>query len=116
MYIWGPCHFGSSSISRRLEYFLGQVKSIKRIGRELDTLVGSWVEEHAMRKAKSEQIDKPDFIDVMLSIIEDVDMFFHLNTPLILIFYVPFIVHHLEFCLKIFCHYLYSFIINHNIY
>ena len=86
MYIWGPCHFGSSSISRRLEYFLGQVKSIKRIGRELDTLVGSWVEEHAMRKAKSEQIDKPDFIDVMLSIIEDVDMFFHLNTPLILIF------------------------------
>ena len=77
MYIWGPCHFGSSSISRRLEYFLGQVKSIKRIGRELDTLVGSWVEEHGMRRAESETIDKPDFIDIMLSVIEDDGMFGH---------------------------------------
>ena len=83
MYIWGPCHFGSSSISRRLEYFLGQVKSIKRIGRELDTLVGSWVEEHAMRKAKSEQIDKPDFIDVMLPVIKDDDMFGHMCETII---------------------------------
>ena len=37
----------------------------------MDTLVGSWVEENTMRRAKSEPIDKPDFIDVMLSVIED---------------------------------------------
>ena len=60
-----------------LESFLGQVNSIKRIGRELDTLVGSWVEEDTMRRAKSEQIDKTDIIDVMLSITEDDDMFGH---------------------------------------
>ena len=38
-----------------LEYFLGQVKYIKQIGRELDTLVGSWVEEHTMRRPKVNQ-------------------------------------------------------------
>ena len=138
-----------------LQYFLGQVKSIKWIGRELDTIVGSWVEEQTMSRAKSEQIDKPAFIDVMLSVIEDDGMFghtretiikatvlvclitfcyekcythnifttnfrwqlvigVHLSTPLILIFYLPFIVCHLEFFLKRLCHYLYSFIINHN--
>ena len=51
----------------------GQVlKSMKRIAKDLDTLVGSWVEEHAM---KSDQLnnssEKQDFIDVMLSAIED---------------------------------------------
>ena len=66
-----------------LEYFLGQVKYIKQIGRELDTLVGSWVEEHTMRRAKSEPIDKPDFIDVMLSVIEDDGMFGHTRETII---------------------------------
>ena len=60
-----------------LEYFLGQVKSMKRIARELDTLGGSWVEEHAMRRVESEPIDKPDFIDIMLFVIEDDGMFGH---------------------------------------
>ena len=52
---------------------LGQVKSMKRIARELDSVAGSWVEEHSMRRLKgSEPTDKLDFIDVMLSEIEDV--------------------------------------------
>ena len=59
-----------------LEYFLGQVKSMKRIAGELDTLVGSWVEEHGMRRAESETIDKPDFIDILF-VIEDDGMFGH---------------------------------------
>ncbi|XP_061341094.1 cytochrome P450 CYP82J17-like [Gastrolobium bilobum] len=51
----------------------GQVlKSMKRIAKDLDTLVGSWVEEH---KEKGDIVnnssEKHDFIDVMLSVIED---------------------------------------------
>ena len=49
----------------------------------MDTLVGSWVEEHTMRRAKSEPIDKPDFIDVMLSVIEDDGMFGHTRDTII---------------------------------
>ena len=66
-----------------LEFFLGQVKYIKKIGRELDTLVGSWVEEHAMRRAETEPNDKPDFIDIMLSIIEDDGMFGHTRETIV---------------------------------
>ncbi|XP_042956784.1 cytochrome P450 CYP82D47-like [Carya illinoinensis] len=55
--------------------FGGQLKSMKRIGRELDTLIGSWIEEHSLRKQKSEASDKPDFIDIMLSVIKDESMF-----------------------------------------
>ncbi|GAU28568.1 hypothetical protein TSUD_269080 [Trifolium subterraneum] len=54
--------------------YQGQVlKSMKRIAKDLDTLVGSWVEEH-VEKSKDEVNDsneKHDFIDVMLSVIED---------------------------------------------
>ena len=50
---------------------LDLVPFLEGLGRELETLVGSWVEEHTLRRAKSEPIDKPDFIDVMLSVIED---------------------------------------------
>ncbi|KAE8037840.1 hypothetical protein FH972_010395 [Carpinus fangiana] len=46
----------------------GRLKSIKRIARELDSLAGSWIEEHKRKMVKSE---KPDFIDVLLSVIED---------------------------------------------
>uniref|UniRef100_A0A2N9EZV5 Cytochrome P450 n=1 Tax=Fagus sylvatica TaxID=28930 RepID=A0A2N9EZV5_FAGSY len=62
---------------------LGQVKSMKRIGRELDSLIGSWVEEHTMRRLKNEPTDNPDFIDVMLSVIEDDSMFGYTREVLI---------------------------------
>ncbi|KAK7287400.1 hypothetical protein RIF29_00673 [Crotalaria pallida] len=50
----------------------GQVlKSMKRIAKDLDTLVGSWVEEHS-NTTQSDGLSKShDFIDVMLSVIED---------------------------------------------
>nr|POE87657.1 cytochrome p450 82c2 [Quercus suber] len=84
MYVSGiPAVLDLVQFLEGLESFLGQVKYIKRIGRELDTLVGSWVEEHTMRRAKSEQIDKPNFIDVMLSIIEDDSMFDHTRETII---------------------------------
>ncbi|KAI5422948.1 xanthotoxin 5-hydroxylase CYP82C4 isoform X1 [Lathyrus oleraceus] len=45
------------------------LKSMKRVARDLDIVVGRWVEEHV---EKSNDIDeKHDFIDVMLSVIED---------------------------------------------
>lgn len=44
------------------------LKSMKRIAKDLDCLVGSWVEEHSMNKSKDQE---HDFIDVMLSVIED---------------------------------------------
>lgn len=51
--------------------FEGKVlKSMKRIARDLDAVVGSWVEEHDV-EIESKSNEKYDFIDVMLSVIED---------------------------------------------
>lgn len=47
--------------------FNGNLKAMKRIGREIDVLTQSWVEEHKI----SEASDKQDFIDIMLSLIEE---------------------------------------------
>ncbi|PON59365.1 Cytochrome P450, E-class, group I [Trema orientale] len=55
----------------------GRLKSMKRIGKEIDVLIGSWVEEHTGKKEKgtktteSNDNTKQDFIDIMLSVIED---------------------------------------------
>ncbi len=56
---------------------LGQVKFMKRVAREFDTLVGSWVDEHTTRRLEGEPSNKSDFIDVMLSVNEDMSMFGH---------------------------------------
>ncbi|CAL5388080.1 unnamed protein product [Camellia sinensis] len=51
---------------------LGKLKNIKRIMKELDLIVGSWIEEHVGRKREeSKEGDEQDFIDVMLSVIDD---------------------------------------------
>jgi hypothetical protein len=60
----------------------GRLKAIKRIARELDTLAGSWIEEHK-KKVKSETNDMPDFIDVLLSVIEDNSTFGHTRDTII---------------------------------
>lgn len=54
--------------------FEGQVlKSMKRVGKDLETLVGSWIEEHVVNNSN----EKHDFIDVMLSVIEDDRVYGH---------------------------------------
>ncbi|KEH25406.1 xanthotoxin 5-hydroxylase CYP82C4 [Medicago truncatula] len=54
--------------------FEGQVlKSMKRVGKDLETLVGSWIEEHIVNNSN----EKHDFIDVMLSVIEDDRVYGH---------------------------------------
>lgn len=68
MHIFGD--FVSSDLIPILGWFgfEGEVlKSMKRIARDLDILVGKWVEEHV----ENESNEKHDFIDVMLSVIED---------------------------------------------
>ncbi|KAL1339272.1 hypothetical protein AAHE18_U023700 [Arachis hypogaea] len=48
------------------------LKSMKRIAKDLDTLLGSWVEEHRRKGNKvNSSSEKQDFIDVMLSVVED---------------------------------------------
>ncbi|GLT73633.1 hypothetical protein SLA2020_454770 [Shorea laevis] len=58
--------------------FQGQVKSMKRVARELDLLCGSWIEEHKLKRLNSDEgisKDNQDFIDLMLSAIDDDHMF-----------------------------------------
>ncbi|KAK4573759.1 hypothetical protein RGQ29_031634 [Quercus rubra] len=55
-----------------------QVKFMKRVAKEFDSLVGSWVDEHTTRRVNGDEpSDKLDFIDVMLSKIEENSMFGH---------------------------------------
>lgn len=55
----------------------GRMKSMKRIGKEVDVLLGSWVEEHIGKKEKATTTttesndNKQDFIDIMLSLLEE---------------------------------------------
>ena len=52
----------------------GYLGSMKRVAKEVDSLVGGWVEEHEMRLNR-EGNKRQDFIDVMLSVLEDTSMF-----------------------------------------
>ncbi|GER50628.1 cytochrome P450 [Striga asiatica] len=49
--------------------FGGYIKAMKRISEELDGITGKWVDEHLERGVKSD--DERDFIDVMLSEIDE---------------------------------------------
>lgn len=60
----------------------GQLESMKSIAREFDDLVGSWIEEH-MRRLKSEPSNETDFIDVMLSVIEEDNLFGHTREQIV---------------------------------
>ena len=49
---------------------------MKRVAKEFDSLVGSWVDEHTTRRVNGDEpSNKLDFIDVMLSKIEENPMF-----------------------------------------
>ncbi|XP_073303375.1 nicotine N-demethylase CYP82E3-like [Primulina huaijiensis] len=49
----------------------GYIKSMKRVSEELDGILESWIDEHLRRRSSGEVKDEPDFIDVMLSNIDD---------------------------------------------
>ncbi|XVF01009.1 hypothetical protein REPUB_Repub04eG0050900 [Reevesia pubescens] len=61
-----------------------QVKSMKRASKEMDSLVESWIDEHKLQRLKSgANHNNQDFIDVMLSAIDDDSMFGHSREKII---------------------------------
>ncbi|XP_028795946.1 xanthotoxin 5-hydroxylase CYP82C4-like, partial [Neltuma alba] len=73
--IAGKSYFGNSQDvddeeARRVK---GKVlRSMKKMASDLDSLASSWVEEHRVKKKESNS-EKQDFIDFMLSVIEEGD-------------------------------------------
>ncbi|KAL5777892.1 hypothetical protein ACOSP7_010823 [Xanthoceras sorbifolium] len=49
----------------------GDVKSMKKSANELDIIVQVWLEEHKRNRASGETKEDEDFMDVMLSILQD---------------------------------------------
>ncbi|CAK7337500.1 unnamed protein product [Dovyalis caffra] len=55
-----------------MKNFLGSVKDLKRVSREMDSLMESWIQEHKLKRLEStENSNKMDFIDVLLSLLDD---------------------------------------------
>lgn len=51
--------------------FEGHIKSMKGISKELSVITESWIDEHVKENLKGELRNEQDFIDVMLSAIDD---------------------------------------------
>ncbi|KAJ7942452.1 Cytochrome P450 family protein [Quillaja saponaria] len=47
------------------------LKSMKRVSKDFDNLLGSWLQEHTKKWQKGETKEPEDFIDVMLSMLEE---------------------------------------------
>ncbi|KAE8705019.1 Cytochrome P450 82A3 [Hibiscus syriacus] len=55
--------------------FQGHKKAMKRTAKELDSIIGGWLEEHKQRRLRSEGvIEEQDFMDVLLNILDDADI------------------------------------------
>ncbi|KAA3474309.1 cytochrome P450 CYP82D47-like [Gossypium australe] len=55
--------------------FLGYEKAMKRTAKELDSIVGGWLEEHKQKRLMCGGVIKEqDFMDVMLNILEDANI------------------------------------------
>ncbi|KAJ6751484.1 hypothetical protein OIU85_001964 [Salix viminalis] len=59
-----------------MNHFPGPVKTMKRLSRELDSLMESWIQEHKLKRLESttkntNKMEGDDFIDVMLSLLDD---------------------------------------------
>ncbi|XP_062024785.1 cytochrome P450 CYP82J17-like [Rosa rugosa] len=64
--------------------FKGQLKTMENIGSQLDSLMTSWVEEHHTKKQKSDSSNQQqDFINVLLSEIQDSSMLGHTRDTII---------------------------------
>ncbi|XP_017969883.1 PREDICTED: cytochrome P450 CYP82D47 [Theobroma cacao] len=56
--------------------FGGPVKSMKRVAKEIDSIIGRWVDEHKLKRLMSEaDHNNQDFIDLLLSAIGEDSMF-----------------------------------------
>ena len=52
----------------------GHEKAMKKFAKELDTILGEWLEEHKRKRASCEGKEQQDFMDVMLSILDGKDL------------------------------------------
>ena len=48
----------------------GHEKAMKKTAKELDSILGEWLEEHKRRRASSEAKGEQDFMEIMLSILD----------------------------------------------
>ncbi|KAF9608864.1 hypothetical protein IFM89_011902 [Coptis chinensis] len=55
--------------------FQGHEKAMKTTAKELDSILGRWLEEHRQDKFNGGTKSEPDFMDVMLSILENKNLF-----------------------------------------
>ncbi|KAL4318243.1 hypothetical protein GQ457_18G020290 [Hibiscus cannabinus] len=54
-----------------IDVLTGTVGKFKKTAKELDHVLGSWVNEHRQRRAAGDITGEKDFIDVMLSVLDD---------------------------------------------
>ncbi|XP_076946430.1 cytochrome P450 CYP82D47-like [Bidens hawaiensis] len=52
----------------------GYKKTMKRVARELDSLVGKWLEEHRRKRSSGDAIEVNDIIDGLIQVVEDDDV------------------------------------------
>ncbi|GKB40695.1 cytochrome P450 CYP82D47-like protein [Tanacetum coccineum] len=52
----------------------GYEKTMKRVARDIDSMVGKWLDEHRQKKTSGDVTDVKDFIDVMLLVIKADDL------------------------------------------
>ncbi|KAK7310881.1 hypothetical protein RJT34_08659 [Clitoria ternatea] len=52
----------------------GKMKEMKNTAKEIDSIVGEWLEEHRRNRDSGETKTEQDFIDVLLSVIDGVDL------------------------------------------
>ncbi|WMV36119.1 hypothetical protein MTR67_029504 [Solanum verrucosum] len=58
-----------------LEVLSRRIKSMKKLSEEMDKIVTSWIDEHLMKRELAIKDDDQDFIDVMLSKIDEQFMY-----------------------------------------
>ncbi|XP_059626240.1 cytochrome P450 CYP82J17-like [Cornus florida] len=68
---------------RWIDHMRGDLKAMKRIGKEMDIIFESWVQEHLQKRIVSERGDEQDFIEVMLSVIDDEFVYGHTKQTVI---------------------------------
>ncbi|KAI8574228.1 hypothetical protein RHMOL_Rhmol01G0338500 [Rhododendron molle] len=61
----------------------GKLRNVKRVMRELDDIIHSWIDEHVVERREREEGDEEDFIDVMLSKIEEGGNYGHTRETII---------------------------------
>ena len=52
----------------------GHEKAMKKVAKELDTILEEWLEEHKQKRASGEAKGPQDFMDVMLSVLDGKDL------------------------------------------